>query len=82
MDHARAKRGPKRGGRSPHVPLDPDLVVALDPAPRLIALDEVLLSLERLDQRKSRVAEMRVFGGLTIDEVGTRSRNLASNSNP
>lgn len=69
VDHARARLGPQRGGRSPHVPLDPDLVVALDPAPGLIALDEALLSLEKLDQRKSRVAEMRVFGGLTNDEA-------------
>lgn len=69
VDHARAQLGSRRGGLAPHVPLDDALVVSAEPAPSLLRLDDALLSLETHDARKSRIVELRVFGGLTNGEI-------------
>jgi RNA polymerase sigma factor (TIGR02999 family) len=69
VDHARAQLGPQRGGNLHHVSLDSALLV--DPAAPsgVLALDEALWSLEKLDARKSRVVELRLFGGLSQEET-------------
>jgi RNA polymerase sigma-70 factor (ECF subfamily) len=69
VDHARAQLGPRRGGAAPHVPIDEALVISAESTPSLVRLDDALLSLERQDVRKSRIVELRVFGGLTNGEV-------------
>jgi RNA polymerase sigma-70 factor (ECF subfamily) len=69
VDHARAKHYQKRGGNAAKVTLDEGLVVATEPGPDFVALDEALEALAKFDERKSRVIEMRYFGGLTVDET-------------
>jgi RNA polymerase sigma-70 factor, ECF subfamily len=67
------RRNLKRGGGAPHVSLDETAVVAgdrtADPGGNLVALDEALNTLARLDPRKVQVVEMRFFGGLTLEET-------------
>lgn len=69
VDHARRRRYLKRGGANIHVPLDEVLLSAECRGVELLALDEALGALARIDARKSRVVEMRYFGGLAIEEV-------------
>ena len=68
VDHARAQLAEQRGGGSPHVPLEPGLVARLR-GQSLVGLDDALLGLERMDARKSQVVELRLFGGLSNEEV-------------
>jgi RNA polymerase sigma factor (TIGR02999 family) len=68
VDHARAQLAEQRGGGSPHVPLEPGLVARLR-GQSLVGLDDALLGLERMDARKSQIVELRLFGGLTNEEV-------------
>jgi RNA polymerase sigma factor (TIGR02999 family) len=70
IDHARGRRYLKRGGALPAIPLDEVADVAPDePGRDLVALDAALSQLEALDSRKSRVVELRFFGGLTVEET-------------
>ena len=68
-DFARARSCLKRGGQSEMVPFDEALVVSTEPRADLVALDEALKRLETVDQRKSRVVELRFFGGLSVKET-------------
>ena len=68
VDFARSKKYQKRGGGAQAVTLDEALVVA-EPGRDLIALDEALDALGKLDERKARVVEMRFFGGLSVEET-------------
>ena len=69
VDHARARGYQKRGGDVARVSFDEALLVSDSPHPDFIALDAALDALARIDERKSRVVEMRFFGGLTIEET-------------
>jgi RNA polymerase sigma factor (TIGR02999 family) len=69
VDYARGQARAKRGGGAIQVTLDEALVVAEDRADDLLALDEALSRLAAFDQRKSRIAEMRFFAGLTVEET-------------
>jgi len=72
VDSARAHGAVKRGGRAGPAPvLDPDAVPspASDRAFELIALDDCLTALAKIDARRARVVELRVFGGLTMEEA-------------
>lgn len=69
VDHARRRGFARRGGDALHVALDNALVVSQARTVEVLALDEALDSLARIDSRKSRVVEMRYFGGLSIDET-------------
>ena len=71
VDHARARHYQKRGGNAARVTFDEGLVVTNERAPDFIALDEALEALARFDERKSRVIEMRFFGGLTVEETAS-----------
>jgi RNA polymerase sigma-70 factor, ECF subfamily len=68
VDFARSKKYQKRGGGAQAVTLDEALVVA-EPGHDLIALDDALDALAKMDERKSKVVEMRFFGGLTVEET-------------
>jgi RNA polymerase sigma factor (TIGR02999 family) len=68
VDFARSKKYQKRGGGAQPVTLDDDLVVT-EPGRDLIALDEALDALAKMDERKSKVVEMRFFGGLSVEET-------------
>jgi RNA polymerase sigma-70 factor (ECF subfamily) len=67
VDHARARRAGKRGNDM-KVTFDEALLVSDEPQQDLLALDEALDALARFDERKSRVVEMKFFGGLTAEE--------------
>jgi len=69
VDHARTQLAEQRGGGSPHVALEPALAAGLCGPQSLVGLDDALLSLERMDARKSRIVELRLFAGLTNEEV-------------
>ncbi len=69
IDAARSKHAQKRGGQSPHVAIDESLLVSEEPRADVIALDDALSSLATIDPRKSRVVELRFFGGLDIEET-------------
>ena len=69
VDHARRRKFAKRGGDALRVPLEEALLVAHARGIELLALDEALDHLARIDGRKSRVVELRYFGGLNIEET-------------
>ena len=68
VDHARDHRRAKRGGEAVDVPLDEALLGTRARGIEVLALDEALSSLARIDPRKSRVVELRYFGGLNVME--------------
>jgi len=69
VDHARNRRYAKRGGNALRVPLDEALLGTRARGVEMVALDEALSSLSRVDARKARVVELRFFGGLTVEET-------------
>jgi RNA polymerase sigma factor (TIGR02999 family) len=68
VDHAR-RHNLKRGGGVQHVSLDEAAAVGGDRATDLVALDDAMNALARLDARKVQVVEMRFFGGLSVEET-------------
>jgi len=68
VDFARASGYKKRGGGARPVPLDEALVIGEQQDEDLVALDEALHDLAKIDARKSEVVELRFFGGLSIEE--------------
>ena len=68
VDHARS-HNIKRGGGVPHVVLDDVAVVSGDRTGDLVALDDAMNALARLDPRKVQIIEMRFFGGLSVEET-------------
>lgn len=69
LDHARKRRRAKRGGEAVHVDVTEVAVVSPETSNELIALDEALVRLASFDPNKSKIVEMRFFGGLTVNEV-------------
>ena len=69
IDHARTRGVQKRGGGDHKVALDDGMAVAPAPDFNLLALDRALEALAAVDERKSRVIEMRFFGGMTVEET-------------
>lgn len=69
VDFARARLSQKRGGEIQHVELDEVLDFSPDKSENLVALDDALKELAKLDERQSRVVELRFFGGLTEQET-------------
>jgi len=68
-DVARSRLYQKRGGAVQHVPLNEALVSGRTPEVDLLALDRALEDLAAIDERKSRVVELRFFGGLSVEET-------------
>jgi len=69
VDHARARRYAKRGGGARQVEMDEAMLVSDERAADVVALDEALDALAEFDARKSRMVELRFFGGLSIEET-------------
>ena len=69
IDHARKIAYAKRGGGAPKVSLDEGCMVGEERAAELVALDDALSALAEVDERKSRVVELRYFGGLSVEET-------------
>lgn len=69
VDYARSRGYQKRGGGARPVSLDEAMVASPERAPDLIALNEALDRLAKLDPRKGKVVELRFFGGLSVEET-------------
>ena len=69
VDAARARKQLKRGGDAIQVSLDEAMSLPGGPAADVIALDAALTALAAFDERKSKVVELRFFGGLTVEET-------------
>ncbi len=69
VDHARSRTSAKRGGGAPQVSLAEVAIVSDERAAEVVALDNALLNLAAIDERKSRIVELRFFGGLSIEET-------------
>jgi RNA polymerase sigma-70 factor, ECF subfamily len=69
VDYARRQLRAKRGGRQTKLSLDEVVLLSPERPDRILALDECLTRLEKLDARQSRIVELRYFGGLTVDEA-------------
>ena len=69
VDYARRQLRAKRGGRPTQLSLDDVVLLSPDRPDRMLALDECLTRLERLDGRQARIVELRYFGGLAVEEA-------------
>lgn len=69
LDRARRKAADKRGGKVQPLDLTKTLDVAQAKARELVALDDALSALAEVDPRKSRIVELRFFGGLSVKET-------------
>jgi RNA polymerase sigma factor (TIGR02999 family) len=69
VNHAQAKAAAKRGGGAARVPLADDVAVSPGTDLDVLALDEALKSLARLDERKARVVEQRFFAGMEMSQI-------------
>jgi RNA polymerase sigma-70 factor (ECF subfamily) len=69
VDHARNRRYAKHGGHIVHLSLDEALLGTRARGVEVLALDEALASLSKIDPRKGRVVELRYFGGLSVEET-------------
>ncbi len=69
VDHARSHAAAKRGANATRLSLEEAAEFSREQASELVALDDALTSLARLDERKARVVELRHFGGLTVEEI-------------
>jgi len=68
-DFARSRGYRKRGAGAFHVQLDEAMAVSAEPAVDLMALEQALTRLESADARKSKVVELRFFGGMTVEQT-------------
>lgn len=68
-DQARARHSHKRGDGAVAISLDDGLVISPEPSADLVAVDDALNQLAKVDDRKSQVVTMRFFGGLTVEET-------------
>lgn len=71
VDHARSRQADKRKAIRDAVSLEDVLVVSAIRSPEIIALDDALDRLAQIDARRSKIVELRFFGGLSEEETGT-----------
>src|SRR4051794_17113228 len=69
VDVARARKQSKRGGDAIHIALEDVAIVAPVREPDVVALDDALKKLATFDERKSKIVELRFFGGLNVEET-------------
>jgi RNA polymerase sigma factor (TIGR02999 family) len=69
VEFARSRHALKRGADAPALSLDEAGEVSLERAADLVALDDALETLAAMDPRRSRVVELRYFGGLSVEET-------------
>ena len=69
VDYARKRRFAKRGGDQLQVSLNEELVAANQRSADVVLLDDALTQLAEIDERKSKVVELKFFGGLSIEET-------------
>jgi RNA polymerase sigma-70 factor (ECF subfamily) len=69
VDHARNRHSAKRGGGVVQIPLDEALIGARTQGVEVLAVNEALTALSKVDPRRGRVVELRYFGGLSVEET-------------
>ena len=69
VDHARHAHAEKRGSDATKISLDENIDVSGERAAELVALDDALKALAAIDEQKSRIVELRFFGGLSVEET-------------
>jgi RNA polymerase sigma factor (TIGR02999 family) len=69
VDWARSRQAQKRGSDARKLELDDALVAAVQPGTDLVAVDDALKALADIDPRKSRIVELRFFGGMSVKET-------------
>jgi RNA polymerase sigma factor (TIGR02999 family) len=69
VEHARAKSGPKRGGRRRRIELDEAVAIIEPPSDEVLALHEALNELEKEDPLKAQIINLRYFAGMSIKET-------------
>ncbi|CAN5332685.1 sigma-70 family RNA polymerase sigma factor [soil metagenome] len=69
VDHARARKAAKRGLGAAAVELDENVWIADEDLAPVTELDDALIRLESIDERRCRILEQRYFGGLTLEET-------------
>lgn len=68
-DQARARRSHKRGDGDKAISLDDIPVISPEPSADLVAIDDALNQLAKVDERKGQVVELRFFGGISVEET-------------
>jgi RNA polymerase sigma-70 factor (ECF subfamily) len=71
VEAARSKHRQKRGASVAKITFDEGMIIPVQPGQDLVALDDALEALAKVDERKSRVIELRFFGGLTVEETAS-----------
>lgn len=69
VDHARKHNAEKRGGEFHLITLNEEIDKAIEQSSELLALDDALIELAKMDPIKAKVVELRYFGGLTVEET-------------
>jgi RNA polymerase sigma-70 factor, ECF subfamily len=69
IEHAREQLTAKRGNRAEHIDVAEAVFLSSEASQEMIILDEVLIKLAKLDERKAKVVEYRYFGGFTLEEI-------------
>ena len=69
VDHARTRMAAKRGGHVQRISLEEGMLAVEDQTIEIVALDEALSSLAARSPRQARIAEMRIFAGMLVEEV-------------
>ena len=69
IDYARKENAQRRGGETNTISLDKDLVFSPQKSSELLALDDALTRLAKVDRRQSQIVELRYFGGLSVEET-------------
>jgi RNA polymerase sigma-70 factor, ECF subfamily len=69
VDHARTRASQKRGAGVRPIALEEGMVIAPERSPDMVALDDAMKRLAKFDLRKSKVVELRFFGGLSVEET-------------
>jgi len=69
IEHAREQLTAKRGNRAEHIDIAEAIFLSSEAAQELIMLDEALMKLAKIDERKAMIVEYRYFGGFTLEEV-------------
>jgi RNA polymerase sigma factor (TIGR02999 family) len=69
VDYARSRGYQKRGGNAVRITLDEMSIAGVEPNRELVALDDALTELAKVDERTGQVVELRYFGGLSVEET-------------
>jgi RNA polymerase sigma factor (TIGR02999 family) len=69
VDHARAQKAAKRGSGAVKIPVEEAFLVPVDNQADVLAVDDALQTLQKIDPQQARIVELRFFAGLTIEET-------------